>query len=518
MNHLERSKFEQGVGSLELQTDPHRDEQVLQRVLDTYREHHRTGTHRERSGRERPVDKRTTRYFMAAAVVVIAAVVLWQTLGTPRKASALSDALGIIGQARTIHIRTVMYKDRVWENWYDIEHGREHAHKEFTDPKTLGSPEPRKNVVTTVRDEQYVMNVDHEKRTVRFERLLPWEGELRKLQMADLALKAAFPDVLQYLNRYTPVGRDSSDGQPYDIWRREWRDTRLDLRFRYDIWLSPNSGEIGRVRLWYQSKSSEWTLSRETDGIEINREPPAGLFAMEPPEGYVPENSKATADILRDDFMLGHGLYALPGFMLEDGSILAIWTVAGGPAQLDPNDPYEGLTWGGPLPETPVALLGLWFAPEAERFGFMPSGYESTPIKLINAVGRHLVSTRKADRVYEWALYVPRKVLSSEGPKKEIVAIIRSTKDFPNMLISFVNALPVARERLAQHLSEAARELSEDPSLPASMQYDDLLNLAAQTRKERGLYEDFAEQTRQLKETTVGSPQPVEVAPSGKGK
>ncbi len=518
MNHIKKSKFEQCVRSLELQTNPGQDEQVLQRVLDTYRQHRGTDTPRERPGRERLMHKRMTRYFMAAAAVVVVAVVLWQTLGAPKKASALSDALGILGQARTIHVRTVLYKDRVWEYWFDIEHGREHAHKEFTDPETLGSPEPRKNVVTTVRDEQYVMNVDHEKRAVQFERLLPWEGELRKLQMTDLALKAAFPDVLQHLNRYTPVGRESSDGQPYDIWRREWRDTKHDLRFRYDIWLSPNSGEIGRVRLWYQSKSSEWTLSRETDKIEVNREPPAGLFATEPPEGYILENSKATADILRDDFHRGHRLYVLPGFMLEDGSILAIWTVAGGPAQPDPNDPYEGLTWGGPLPETPVALLGLWFAPEVERFGLPPSGDESTPIKLINAVGRHLMSTRKADRVYEWALYVPQRVLSSQGPKKETIAIIRKTKDYPNMLISFLDSLPVTRERLAQHLSEAARELSEDPTVPASMQYEDLLNLAARIRKERGLYNDFAEQTRELKERTVGSPEPVEVAPPSEGK
>ena len=45
-------------------------------------------------------------------------------------------------------------------------------------------------------------------------------------------------------------------------------------------------------------------LSFETDKIEIDQEPPAGTFTTNPPDGYTLENSKATADVIRADFLL----------------------------------------------------------------------------------------------------------------------------------------------------------------------------------------------------------------------
>ena len=70
MSPPEKPKFEHCVRNLEFQTDPRKDEQVLQRVLDTYRRHLRRpgAQHMGRLG-GRIIHSRTTRYTTAARVL-----------------------------------------------------------------------------------------------------------------------------------------------------------------------------------------------------------------------------------------------------------------------------------------------------------------------------------------------------------------------------------------------------------------------------------------------------------------
>ncbi len=455
---------------------------------------------------------------VAAVVVLVTTLVLWQRFDVANKAYALSDAIAAVSQARTIHIRTTMYKNRVFEYWYDLEQGREHRHHDGAYPKTYNSPDTYREKTTTVRDGQYLMKIDHQKQTVRFERLLSWEQEFHKLQMADLAVNTALPDVSRYLNRYTRIGKDSIDGQSYDVWRREWRiPFKSEIRVRYDIWVSPDTGEIGRTRRWSREGPSDWLLGSETDKLGINQEPPAGTFATEPPVGYTLENTKETADILRRDFLLhrtrqGSELSALPCLALEDGSIVAIWTVVGGKTQIDPNKVYAGLTWGGPLPQLPLSVLGLVFVPGAQRYGSVTYWDENAPATMVPAVGRHLICTSKGDRTYEWALYVPQEATpNQESRNQNIVGVVKSNEDSTPTVGSFLINVPVTPEAFAQYLSEAFRELSNDPNAPVSMSYENLLRLARRVRGDKRLYEDFARQAKSIMDTPA--PEAVETVP-----
>ena len=463
----------------------------------------------------------------AAAAIVLVPLILWQTFDAASKVYALSDALNLIGQARTIHTRTLVYGGKArWECWYDVENAKEHLYHEGVYSKTWDSPEVCPEAIETIWDGQYVMKVDHVERSARFERILSWEQELQRRRLAELARNTILPEVLDYLDQYTRIGKDKIDGQSYDIWRREWRagGTGFDhFGVRYDIWISPRTGEIGRTRQWTNNLTSKdgWVISFETDKIEINQEPPTGTFTTNPPDGYTLENSKATADILRADFLLSstreaYKLNALPGFQLEDGSIVACWTVSGGPAQPDPNEAYQDLTLGGALPQTPVALLGLLIGPAGKRYGSVSYWDENTPVTIVRAVGRHLVCTHKAGRVYEWALYVPQEIPNATTPK-ETVAVIQQNIADPNRFPTWIGpskSLPVTPESLARYLSEAWHELSEDATVPPYMNYESLLSLATQIRQNRSLYEDFAKEVREVEERDIGSaPEPVKVTP-----
>jgi hypothetical protein len=469
----------------------------------------------------------------AAGTAVLTTLVLWHAFGAASKAYALSDVPGIIRQARTIHIctRTNDGKGR-WEHWYDIENAREYVYHEGEYQVTFDSPETRWRAVATVRDGPYVMKVDHVERTVRFERWLPSEQELHRLVMADFALNAALPDVLQYLDRYTKIGNGKIGEQSYDIWRREWKEPKSDFGIRYDIWVSPSTGEIGRTRQWinYNEPRMGWMLRSETDKIALNLEPPAGIFATEPPEGYVAENPKTTADVTSVGFPAsrtpkGYALRIPASFMIEDGSILACWNAAGGPPPSDPNQAYEGLTLGGPLPKTSVALYGLLSSPvigAERRYGSVSFGDENAPITIIHGVGRHLTYTRRAGRIYEWALYVPQEEIPCDKPMKQtIVAIKHHMRDFdysPGMSIDPLTSLVVTPERLARYVSDTFRELSDDRTVPAYMDYRSLLKMATQIRKERALYEAFTKEVKETEKTSIGSLEPVRVTAPDKVK
>ncbi len=93
MKASERPEFENGVRNLELQTDPARDEQVLQRVLDAYRGNlSGSETQHLRFLRERIMHSKITRPAIAAVVVVAALAVGVERLtrSRPNKTQAFS--------------------------------------------------------------------------------------------------------------------------------------------------------------------------------------------------------------------------------------------------------------------------------------------------------------------------------------------------------------------------------------------------------------------------------------------
>lgn len=446
-----------------------------------------------------------------AAVVLLMVSVLWRTVGVAGKAYALSDVPGLVGQARTIHVRMRYFSGgqtlRV-EYWSDLENGRLYRYREG-----LGTEEgPNgmqvvKSIIETVCDGQLVMRVDHRKKTVEFERPLASQEEPRRLIMIDRASTGTLEDI-QNLDRYIKVDQGRIDGRQYDIWRREFRVDNSDgLRIRYEYWVSPATGAVGRMTYWGRHNGNrEWELRAETDRIEINVEPPIGIFRTEPPAGYAPENQKATAEMVGLDLdvfhsLEGHTLRVPASFALEDGSILACWrgtheSVGAGPEAL-----YENLIFGGDLPRAPAELLAL-----------MSYRDESDSGPMIHYVGRHLMVTHKAGRVYEWALYVPQQEIAVEGASSHNVAFIglniSQGKDPVQEPSWWLTSFVVTDRSFAEYVRPAMSELSDTQAVPAEMAYDNLLVLARQIRSRPDLYEASRKAVAQARDR-IGVLEPV---------
>lgn len=465
-----------------------------------------------------------------AAAMVCVAIILWRTLLTSR-AYALSDIPGLLGQARTIHIRSRQFIDGeelLSEYWYDAERGRKYEYRESLEHAQ--GPNGRQTVTTvheTIHDGRFIMHADHSERTVRFERLLPSEQALQKLMMGEFALNVALRDH-PFLDRYTKIGRDRISGQSYDIWQREFESADADLGIRLEVWVSPSTGDMGRTRRWinHYRFGQGWMLASETDKVEINVLPPLGVFATVAPAGYTLENSKTTADITG----AGHMAYQTPdgcelrvplSLVLEDGSVLACWSTTCDSVASQAHDAYENLTFGEGLPQTPCTLHGLISIPDEKSYGSISYRDEDTPITIVYYVGRHVACTYSAGKVCEWALYVPQPEVPAGEPISTTVTVVKLHRQTSEtrliQLGSRLISLVVTRARFAEYVAGAMCELSENAAIPAEMIYEHLLELAKQVRGAPELYNDFKDELREEIEECIGGFEPVEVSRSEPG-
>lgn len=325
--------------------------------------------------------------------------------------------------------------------------------------------------------------------------------------MAERAATGTLEDI-EHFDQYRLVDHGQIDGRRYDVWRREFRIGTSGSRIRYEYWISPETGAVGRLRQSVRNQADRnWELISETEKIEIDKMPPAGIFLKEPPAGYAVKNDKAAAEIagLDLDGFQSMGEYALrvpASFTLEDGSILACWRGLHDSVGAGPDSLYEGLIFGGDLPRAPAELVAM-----------MTRQDEDHPGVPIHYVGRHVTTTRKTGRVYEWALYVPQQVVPVEGICSYNLALIRL-----NMAPSVnpvggrtwvVTSFAVTARSFAEYVRPAARELSDSAAVPSEITYDRLLALAEEVRKQPDLYTASQRATLDAREH-IGVLEPVD--------
>lgn len=446
-----------------------------------------------------------------AAAALLAIVILWQSTLFTGNAYALSDVPHLLGQAKTLHVRMRHFnsgREFPAEYWYDPANGR--MYRSWERPATEQGPDGLQSVTEvtrTVWDGQYVMEVNDRTKTVGFQRLLASQQQSNQILIAEFGLKMALQDIAN-LDKYTRIGSEEIEGQTYDVWRREYK--RLptpQVRHRSDYWVSPATGRVGRVRRWIKT-DADWILTSEMDAVQIDVEPPAGLFSTEPPAGYTLKNEKYVAEYTGIGFTAyeseGCSLRAPVSLGLEDGSVLVCWRTTGGPAVAARNAPHEGLSFGGDLAQTPVTVFGLISATD-----------ENHTEPVLHYVGRHVAVTRNADTVYEWALYVPpRAVVPTERTVHTITAIqpkVQLSGDLRTehrLLIGFAS-LCITREDFEKYVPAAARELSDDKTVPAELTYDALQAMAKKVRATPELYEavqTWAEEPQKR----IGMLEPVE--------
>ncbi|MEN6577736.1 MAG: hypothetical protein ABFD90_15440 [Phycisphaerales bacterium] len=458
-----------------------------------------------------------------AAAALLAIVILWQSMTFTGNAYALSDVPHLLEQAKTIHVRMRHFsggREFPAEYWYDPASGR--MYRSLKRPTTEQGPDGLQSVTEvtrTVWDGQYVMEVNDRTKTVGFQRLLTSQQQLNRILIAEFGLKIALQDIAN-LDKYTRIGNEEIGGESYDIWRREFKMVPTpQVRYRSDYWVSPATGKVGRVRRWIKT-DADWILTGEMDAVQIDVEPPAGLFSTEPPAGYTLKNEKHVAEYTGIGLTAyeseGCSLRAPVSLGLEDGSVLVCWRTTGGPAVPDPNAPYENLSFGGDLAQTPMRVFGLISATD-----------ENHTEPVLHYVGRHVAVTRNAGTVYEWALYVPpRTVVATERTVLTITAIqpkVQMSGDLRTehrSLIGFAS-LCITREDFEQYVPTAARELSDNQAVPAELTYDGLQALAQRVRATPELYEavrTWAEgpQSRMLKAEPVETTTPEQVRQKAK--
>lgn len=465
---------------------------ALDRVRRTLDQAHAQPSARPASFWRTIITSRLTKPAIAAAVFLTIAI-LWQSATFTRNAYALSDVPHLLEQAKTIHMRMRLFHgagEHPAEFWYDRANGRMYRSLELNAVEK--GPNGLQNVTEVTRticDGQYTMEVNDRTKTVGFQKLLASQQQLNQALIAEGGLKMALQDI-RNLDKYTRIGKEEINGHPYDMWRREFRMAPpSQLGYRSDYWVSPTTGSVGRVREWFKG-DRHWILMSEIDAIEIDVEPPAGLFSTEPPAGYTVKTGKDAAEVTGIGVPAyegpeGYFLRAPISFALEDGSILVCWRMTGGPALTDPNDLYKNLSLGGDLAQTPMRVFGLVSAIDKER---------TEPV--LHYAGRHVAVTRKTGRVYEWALYVPPHTIACTDRAVPTIAAIQPAvhvrvsdpRTPPRPLMRFTSWC-ITRNAFEQYVPAAARELSDDQAAPAELDYDALQALAQRVRSVPELYE-----------------------------
>ncbi len=430
----------------------------------------------------------------AAAVVVLlvtAGLFLFNRSATP--VYGMTEALELMARARTMHIQGwFLHEDRSsgervklpFELWYDFRNGRYREEVAFRhDDETT--------TTLTVCDGQYVMNESVYKPVgkawrdvVNFERVDP--NNNRDATMLDSYKQ------LRQVEGFGKGDEEIIDGERYDVWQGEFDSgSGGDVhRVRFQVWLSPSTGNVGRTRRW-RERDGQWVLAYERTLIERDVPLSDDLFVTEPSPGVEIRTSKAEATIPERRNPLTWDIYENTKFnyaplsyrvrivfALKGGSLLACWQAVDNTESRDQSKYFADLQVGGDLPKLPVEVTAL--SPEPN-------------VRDVLFVGFHLAHTEeeieRGRRWYEWSLYVP----DGEPPEPNAVMNYRihyrinvertdqieiqwkqtATPD-PTMIES--------EEDFETHVFKAMAERSDNGAIPAHVTYDNVMRMAEQLR------------------------------------
>lgn len=363
----------------------------------------------------------TTKLATAALVVLTTALGISLLNRSTQPVYGMTEALELIAEARTMHIQGWRLDQRnssgqplklPFEQWYDFENGC------YRWESTNNRDDEIVNSLT-VCDGEYVMRESAYKPVgeawhdvVNFERVDP--NAKRDGTMLDHYRQ------LRQVEGFTKAGEEIIDAERYEIWQGEFDSGVADFvkRVRFEVWLSPATGKVGRTR-WWTKQEDQWVTTYERTLIERDVPLPEGLFVTEPTPGVEIKTSKAEATIPDRVSFLEEDLYADTQFRyaslnyrvrmvfaLNDGSLLACWQAVDGLESHDQSKYFVDLRTGGDLPKLPVEVFALSPAPNVRDVLF---------------VGFHLAhteaETEQGRRWYEWSLYVPDR----EPPQPEAV-------------------------------------------------------------------------------------------------
>ena len=400
-----------------LETKTEMNEVVRNRIFQAFEKSKQTKSALTEPNTWRIIMKSPITKLAAAAVIFIAVMIVTDWFGSPiditKPAYGITDLPELLKNAKTIHMKAWCYLSETdpntgepvkleLEHWFDIGNGRYRLHKPGGIDKDTSEPK----YFITVSDGQYVMSSAFNRsrstgrtwKSISFSKLSPFKARLEAYK-ASCFLMQMFGNINQ-IEGSKKAGQEEIDGIIYDIWESEFYVVN-GFGNRIKTWLAPESGNIGRVLFWQGRGKDESDLRLVFDlhTIELGVVPPDGIFDTNPPDGYILNNTKETAqiDTLGIDILKGclgeYELHAHIGFTLNDGSVILGWSCPD-KKRNSQIDLFKNLTFGGKLPELAGKIEALTSIPSK------PS---------IKYVGHHLAYTKKDEIFYEWSLYVPYK-------------------------------------------------------------------------------------------------------------
>lgn len=437
-----------------------------------------------------------------SVVILVAGIGGVLLLRSSRPADGVTKIVNLIEAEKTLHFRkwVMIGADSSEgghklssEEWYDPENGR---YRIDSNAVVDGRPWTGSKVC----DGEYVMSVFREPskdgevhREVIYTRVDPSQSG------GDKAGLGWYRRVRE-IEGFRKIRQDTIDGQKFDLWQAEYDEGPGAVeRFRYAVWLSPVTAELGEVKTWCKKQGDkEWRQIAEGTGFDYGIPLTAELFQTEPPSSeYEIRISKEKATIpkrldwfdcdIYDDLCSPWSgdaslrYFLAPVFMLRNGVILAGYRSVDTRESQDQSKYFENLRIGGPLAQLPVEVVALFPEPDTRKVQF---------------TGFHLAHTRRqtedGPRWFEWILYVPNE----EPPKPEHVLTYRgqckrnaARAEDPN--VSFPTVLSPSelakmkletKEDFDRLVLGAMAKVSDDGVMPEHITYENVLRLAEQLR------------------------------------
>ncbi|HUU16902.1 MAG TPA: hypothetical protein VMW72_07130 [Sedimentisphaerales bacterium] len=428
---------------------------------------------------------------LAAAAVIIIAVgicMYYFTGDGTTPVYGMSSLPELLRSAKNIYAKGWMYvppivppgqerRKMVFEFWIDLENGR----TRYTQPGT----EVRDGKVTikesqVISDGEYIMHIDHTERTVFFRKLSGFQGVLQTYQNLDTHLKQLFGNPEQ-MDKHELMGEEQIEGINYQIWEGEVSQVPtaggIDARMKVRSWLSPHSGDLGRVKVRVKMGDKDWFPLMEIYRFERNTLIPEDVFATKPPEGYTLYNNKETAPtkelVMGSFYSAGFSFIYHINFKLSDGSVIFCWSSEDTNSQDSQAALFAKLQVGGSLPKLPVVAYGL------KQIGWPSNG--------ITYTGYHLAYTKKEGKFYEWGIYTPDK-----KPQPNDAFAYQTLHRFnPESIggnwqlnVTLVGGIMIeTADEFNVLVRGAMAELSDDSKTPEGITYNNVLQLTKQIRK-----------------------------------